>query len=235
MTQDIGKWFGSVEKCMLTLFKVAFGGQDWVHFYELLSHTGTFEAIVFVGFVCFMQIAVFNIVTSIYVEMTTRLAAPCTHTVARFKRQKEREEARELRRLVCTLDPENTGKISAWQFKELVENVHMRNCFAVLGLDLRNTEHFFDMLGFVNGDSYVDIDAFVEGCLRMKGAATGLAQQSLLMEAKLLRRAQRETCLVMMERLDALSEWCHTTAGYSPSEEPLRSTLTEVEYASERD
>jgi len=68
--------FGSVELAMLTLYKACTGGDDWSGPYRIAAASGELPAILFIFFIAFMQIAVLNILTGIFVEKAMKLAQP---------------------------------------------------------------------------------------------------------------------------------------------------------------
>mmetsp|Transcript_4039 Transcript_4039/g.9446 ORF Transcript_4039/g.9446 Transcript_4039/m.9446 type:complete len:81 (+) Transcript_4039:2-244(+) len=45
--------------------------------------------------------------------------------------------------------------------------------------------------------------------MSMRGMASSVGQHNLVMETKMLRRSQREQCLILMERLDAVADRVH--------------------------
>jgi len=60
---------------------------------------------------------------------------------------------------------------------------------------------FFHMLANISNSDEVDIDTFVEGCMRMKGSATSIDMQSLVYETKLIHHEQRifyKSCETML-------------------------------------
>jgi len=199
------KYFGSVEKAMASLWIATMGGNDWNYLYSVVVETGVLNSILFVFFIGFIQISLMNILTAVFVERAMRLAQPDTMAQAREQRMKERSEAEELRRMCLEMDANNSGTVSADEFREHIESQEMRCYFSVLGLDIRNAQEFFEMLVFISDGQEVDIDTFVEGCMQMRGHATGIAQQNLIMETRLLRRAQNEHFAMFSKRLDALS------------------------------
>merc|ERR1712051_181630 len=108
--------------------------------------------------------------------------------------------------LCIQMDVDNSGTVTADELDCLLTNPQFRSYLTVLGLDVRNTAEFFDLLGFIGGVNEVDIDAFVQDCMCMRGHASGIAQQNLLAEAKFMRRGQQELYFQVMDRLGDLSK-----------------------------
>jgi len=206
LRRDITALFGNVGASMLTLFQVTFGGSDWGVVYNVLVQTDVVTCFFFVFFIAFMKISVMNILTAVFVEQTFRLAQPDLQVRAKMGRTKEKSDSRELRKVLSQLDAANTGTISAVEFQYLLEHTHIRHYLSALGLEIRNAEEVFSVLALTTNGESVDIDAFVEGCMSMRGLASSVGQQNLVMETKMMRRSQREHCLILMEKLDAMAE-----------------------------
>jgi len=74
--QELGANYGSFQAAMLSLFEACSGGQDWGEYYRSIAVTGWANAGVFLFFIAFFFLAVFNIVTSVFVEKVIALAQP---------------------------------------------------------------------------------------------------------------------------------------------------------------
>merc|ERR1712224_1057126 len=66
--REFDKWFGSVFTTMITLFQCVSGGENWALPYKTVATTSTINAGVFIFFIFFFLIAVWNIVTAIFIE-----------------------------------------------------------------------------------------------------------------------------------------------------------------------
>lgn len=184
--------FGSVERAMLTLWKTTSGGADWEIFLNTLIPTGPQNVAFFILFVVFIQIALLNILTGIFVENAMKLAQPDRDTLAIEQRKKDIVEAKELSRVCREIDADNSGFITEDEFSRFLVNDKLKAHLAVLGLDIRDAEFFFDLLAEVSDNEGVDIDVFVAGCMRLKGYATSIDLQSLLYETKVMHKSQKQ-------------------------------------------
>merc|ERR1719329_299302 len=97
---------------MVTLFQCVSGGRDWVEIYIVLLHTGVGNALVFVSFILFFTIAVWNIVTSLFIEKTLAIARSDTETIMMEKRRTDLKDSRELLDLLRRLDKDGSHSIS---------------------------------------------------------------------------------------------------------------------------
>jgi len=94
-------------------------------------------------------------------------------------------------------DEDNSGSISARELRKAVEkNDEFKLQLWSLGLDVEDGQKFFDLLVEHLPDGHkadtVSIDTFVEACMRMKGTAKNVTQETLLMETRALRQSQAE-------------------------------------------
>merc|ERR1712045_126720 len=79
--------FGRVEVAMMNLFKSTTGGTDWEVFYDNVISRSAMSAVLYIFFIGFMQVALMNILTGIFVEKAMKLAAPDRDMLALEKRK----------------------------------------------------------------------------------------------------------------------------------------------------
>lgn len=206
--QTAASSFGSVHKCMITLFMCVSGGTDWIEPYNLVRRTGELNGCVFLFFIFFFVIAVWNIVTSIFIERTMELAKPDVDGLMLLKRRRDIDDARELMKLCTMVDKDMSGTISSDEFEFFIQNEAFRQYFDVRGIDVKDAAMFFQMLcaaAEVTGDE-VDVDTFIGGCLRLKGVASSIDVQTLAFEAKLMHALQKRFMDFAEARFASLDE-----------------------------
>lgn len=131
----------------------------------------------FIFFIAFSHIAFLNILTAIFVNRAMELAKPDKDALAREQRAKDIEDYEELRALCRGLDTHSTGVITAQDFERHIRtDSRLAARLAILGLNVVDAEYFFDLLLFAAGGEAgeVSVDDFVEGCMRMRGPASGV-------------------------------------------------------------
>jgi len=180
--------FGSVFRSMLTCFKAAMGGDDWSTYFSLLEVTGTAGSCLFLFFIVFMQIALLNILTGIFVERAMKLARPESEDLAIEQRMQEMRDKEDLYKLFG-----ETGQvITAQGFLDTLRDESTLARLSVLGLDIRDPSLFFarvqSMAGSAGSRGEVDVDLLVDFCLKWKGVATSLDYQSVAFEAEAIGR-----------------------------------------------
>lgn len=205
--------YGSVGETTIFLFMAITGGMDWNELYTPLTSSGPLLCFIFIMFVCFFTLAVWNIVTSIFVERALKLAMPDVDTLVKDKRLKDIEYASELTDLIkdTMMLTEDNPWITYDEFHRCYiskEFRKLRDFFNVRGLNLRDAHIFFRMLASVSDSKdEVHYKTFVHGCLRLQGLATSLDLQAFHFEVKDL--LSRVMCNVFDMGLD-LSSIKHT-------------------------
>merc|ERR1712232_1001038 len=88
------------------------------------------------------------------------------------------------------LDTDGSGQISFDEFVICMQDERMVSYMASVGLEVHDVELFFKIVANASSkDDQVEIDQFVEGCMSMRGSASGLdMQKSLYATTKLQNR-----------------------------------------------
>eukprot|EP00929_Paragymnodinium_shiwhaense_P059629 TRINITY_DN29855_c0_g1_i2.p1 TRINITY_DN29855_c0_g1~~TRINITY_DN29855_c0_g1_i2.p1 ORF type:complete len:630 (-),score=101.30 TRINITY_DN29855_c0_g1_i2:127-2016(-) len=211
---QIEAWYGSVMVAMVTLFQCVSGGENWSGPYNMIRQTGQLNASVFLFFIFFFLVAVWNIVTSLFIERTMECAKPDLEDLMLQKRRKDQDDAKKLVALCDMIDDDGSRSISRQELEAFMDNEEFRQCFEVRGIDIKDATLFFHTLQAAAGlteDSAVDIETFIGGCLRLKGLASSIDVQTLAFEAKVMHSLQKKffafveaRFLSVEERLDGL-------------------------------
>jgi len=183
------KNFGSVETAIFTLYCAAFAADDWIVYYEAAELLGAFYPGLFLLYMAFIQISLLNVLTGIFVENAMKLAQPDRDRKSLERRQEEILIQRELCRLSVEMDTDATGTISKGEFTDFLQRGKLRAQLSVLGLDIQDAEIFFEVLSHASDGGEVLIEDFVRGCMRLKGLATSIDMQTLLVGFKMLQKS----------------------------------------------
>jgi len=181
---EMEKWFGSTQRAMLVLFKCTTGGVEWGPLYDIVAKAGLFHAALFIMYILFFIFALFNIVTSIFVDRAMRLAQPDAESSFLTKRREDMQTALELRALIEDLDEDGTGLISYKEMKAINEDPRVRNLFEKSGVNIRDASMFFQTLTRLVGQDALDIDSFVAGSMKVKGYASSLDVQAIIFQVQ---------------------------------------------------
>jgi len=187
---DFMMHYGSVGRTMATLYQSTTGGMDWGRPYDLLSYCGTFGALSFLFFIAFFNFAVFNVLTGIFVENAMKWAKTDHDSMLAEQREKDSKDAKGLKQLL-QLHGQKADTITWNEFESFTKNEPVLLYLASIGIEVHNTKAFFKLLLNSSGEDNLEIDAFVTGCMRMKGFATSIDLMALSYEISLIHRNQK--------------------------------------------
>merc|ERR1740123_2561239 len=127
---------------MVTLFASSMGGLSWGEVYNLLLLRWGCAGL-FLSFIVIFQIAIFNVITSIYVDKARQLGQPEEEDALADKLMQENDEKGHLRKLISKLDLGNTGYITYDELEESLQHPEVVQHFEHYGLLIRDIKLFF--------------------------------------------------------------------------------------------
>jgi len=196
--------FGSVGQGVLSLFQATSGGDDWSVSFRLLEKAGPSTQLLFVLYILFFMISVWNIVTSIYIDRAMKLAQPDLDHRVYQKQFDDMNDYFDLLEVVRELDYDKSGTISESEFMLFIHDERVMPKFQVRGIEVNNAKLFFSMLAAIAGTEEVDIRTFVKGLMRLKGQASSADLHILHFELRIAHQAfmkEAETQQLLLERL----------------------------------
>merc|ERR1712232_1294111 len=120
---DLIDSFGYVGTATLTLFQSVSGGEDWGTFFVQMEKVGAAYAGVYIFFIAFYLIAVWNIVTSLFVNSALQMTIPDIETIQMEKRWQDLRDARDITIVLSEeLDRDHSGTISKGEIEEVLCN-----------------------------------------------------------------------------------------------------------------
>jgi len=176
--------FGTVDVTMFTILRAVFSGDDWDKYYHIIKQVNPLTASWFVCFICFVHVSLFNVITAMYVMSADNLAKANRAALANEETVKLCEKYNQIEGLCKRLDEDDSNTISRAELYKGLENENISSEFALCGLDIHDAEDFFELLLEMSNDSEVDVKTFVQACMRMQGAASGIHQHTQLLEAR---------------------------------------------------
>jgi len=197
---------------IITLFKCTTGGEDWGDVYDLILQSGRMYAAIFLFFIVFFVFAVFNIVTSIFVDKTVRLAQEDMEIAMQAKTQNDRLTVRTLKKLFKEFDTDHSGTLTLDELRVMARDEKVALSFEKLGLNLNDADHLFKMMSTLTGHSDVDIDVFVASWLKMRGLATSIDQQALILQVHRLTDMMRSVMMHLGCNVTAQRSNCRSIA-----------------------
>merc|ERR1711879_450620 len=189
---EVVRAFGTVERAMMTLYFSCSGGDDWSRYFDIICRVGSGYGVLFVFFVTFACVAVWNIITSLFLNNALQLGKPDIDTMVMEKHFQNISDARDLTDLIVDeLDIGTSGRISRAELKELVKDPKFMAQTEAIGVEIRDIEMFYAMLGSISSSDDVSVDTFVKCCMRLRGYATALDVHTLSFETQALHRSYK--------------------------------------------
>jgi hypothetical protein len=188
--------FGSVQDCMITLL-AATTGDGWRHGYETLLPIGGFSAAAYLFHMIFMQVAIVNIITGIFVDTAMKsMEGESEHKAMEHSREEQQRE-KGLRAICKSLDTGEEGRISKSDWDEAFEKSINQSFFELVGIRAHDVAEFFEMLMHSSEDQRVDIDEFVSGCMRLKGPASCFDTMTVISEVRNVKQELVEVLQIL--------------------------------------
>eukprot|EP00747_Dinoflagellata_sp_TGD_P092494 gnl/TRDRNA2_/TRDRNA2_165429_c1_seq1.p1 gnl/TRDRNA2_/TRDRNA2_165429_c1~~gnl/TRDRNA2_/TRDRNA2_165429_c1_seq1.p1 ORF type:complete len:351 (+),score=73.71 gnl/TRDRNA2_/TRDRNA2_165429_c1_seq1:213-1265(+) len=180
-------YFGTFSAIAISLFEACTGGSDWEQYYNTLhKHIGKMYAYLFIFYIAFFTIVVFNVITALFIDAAMRIASMDRDSIIFSQQRKESSEFTDMMKLCRGMDSDNSGTISWKEFKTHIRDKKVKAYLAAIGLDISDAQMFFETLAVTSGSGNVDIESFVQGSMRMKGLATALDMQCVMCQNKLM-------------------------------------------------
>lgn len=151
-------FYGSLASTMLALFQAISDGKEWRDMLEPLMHELTpWLALPFCVYVAFVAFALMNILTGIFVDKALQSG----------QEEKRHFLLQEVRSVFGETEKE---KLSWEDFQAQLQNPHMQQLFEALDVDEDDAQELFHVLD-THHDGQIHVEDFVNGCLRLDGAA----------------------------------------------------------------
>ncbi|CAE7272340.1 Scn2a [Symbiodinium sp. CCMP2592] len=176
--EQLGTYYGSLERGMLTLWQIITGGMDWaVAVNPLMDHTGPVPVFVVFCYIAFALLALLNVITGVCVESA----------VKRVKEDKDNYLVQYVRGVFKRMETSGTGVITWDDFQSSVNSKDMKELFKAIDLDISEAHCVFKILD-LDDDGTLDADEFLSGCLRLRGAAKALDVLVLMREIRSMQQ-----------------------------------------------
>jgi len=226
--------FPNIQGGMMLLFKTVTGGEDWGGYVSSLWITGWIDGCAFLGFIALFNIAILNIVTSIFLDKVMVAAQPEAHEQIHQKQVRDKEEEREIMRHFSRMD-EGTGCVTRETFVD-----HMRRdqetkaLLDLWGLAIGDPGQFFDVVAKPADTSPdgVRVAALAKTCLGLRGPATAVDLNMLGHAMWKMQERQQRFEGHCIERLEAMDRILAASGPGAASREEdssaLRSVLREI-------
>mmetsp|Transcript_1634 Transcript_1634/g.3086 ORF Transcript_1634/g.3086 Transcript_1634/m.3086 type:complete len:281 (-) Transcript_1634:53-895(-) len=194
--------WGSVLQAMYTLFKVSTGGMNWGEVSDpMLRVMGWQTFAIFVVYIAFFLFVTTNAITAIFVSSVEEYARGDLHTMIYEQLQAKEQYMKKVIPLYQEMDKDSNGEVTRSEFAKYISDPRLIAFANSLEIDTIDLDQFFDVLSS-RGEMPVDLDTFVDGCIRLRGTARSMdvydllvRQRSLAQEVGCIRSLLEQHCL----------------------------------------
>lgn len=156
---DLLRFFGTLDRSMLTLFWAIAGGLSWAEATQTLSDFGfVLTGLAFVFYVATMSFAILNVLTGVFVNSAS-IAANC---------EKDRKMLEILRKIFLQVDYDQSGNLTQNEFQSLLKHKDITMCLQTLDIPPYQANHLFTLID-ADESGHVEIDEFLRGVEMLQG------------------------------------------------------------------
>jgi hypothetical protein len=208
---DMDKYWGGVLIGMSTLFESCMGGIDWSIVAEPLKTIGWPYYIIFCVYIAFFVFVILNTITALFVEATMANSVQDYQETIQAEMNKKDDYAASLEALFNEMDEAGDGIITLEVFQNNMQDPQLVAFAASLGITVGDAESFFNVL--TNGGAEgCDLDSFIKGCMRLKGAALSVDMQDVIAKTKQCSKGVQDMNNSLTEVLRQMRSSHHSTA-----------------------
>eukprot|EP00927_Polykrikos_kofoidii_P081890 TRINITY_DN7986_c0_g1_i1.p1 TRINITY_DN7986_c0_g1~~TRINITY_DN7986_c0_g1_i1.p1 ORF type:complete len:787 (-),score=140.13 TRINITY_DN7986_c0_g1_i1:187-2547(-) len=210
------KYFGTVPLSTLTLFQTITGGLNWEVLVEPLFGVHPLYMIAFFVYVVFAMFAVLNVVTGVFCQGAIESAVQDQEEITQQQLSSIGHYSTLLRKLFFDIDAESSGTITLGAFERYMQDKTVKAYFQSLGLHVNEAWSLFKLID-KDREHAINIEDFVEGCLRMRGNAKSLEVNEMMYQNRWMMDKMADVLDVIEEFLVPLFRSDSEQSDGSPS------------------
>jgi len=181
------QYWSTIPRSMLTLFQAVTGGVSWDDVSRPLSSMGSIPVLMFVVYICFAQLAVLNVITGVFCQSAIDSAAHDQELVAQAMLENRQLYADKLKQIFADFDESGSGLITMQEFRAHLKDENVRAYLDSMEVDTSDVLTLFRLLDS-DDRAILQMDEFVAGCMRLKGAAKGIDMAKLCYAQEVLSK-----------------------------------------------
>eukprot|EP00747_Dinoflagellata_sp_TGD_P146332 gnl/TRDRNA2_/TRDRNA2_176687_c12_seq3.p1 gnl/TRDRNA2_/TRDRNA2_176687_c12~~gnl/TRDRNA2_/TRDRNA2_176687_c12_seq3.p1 ORF type:complete len:204 (-),score=35.07 gnl/TRDRNA2_/TRDRNA2_176687_c12_seq3:392-1003(-) len=166
---------------MLSLYWASTGGDSWRYIGEPLGIIGWHTHGLFLVYISFFMFVVVNAVTALIVQSTILMGESDHAKDVQEEIKKRNDYIDVVKQMFCIVDEDHNGELSWGEFQRvLLHNDDEVMSFAKsLRFDIDDLKTVFTLLS-QHGERTVKVEAFVDGCIKLRGVAKSTDLQCVL-------------------------------------------------------
>lgn len=203
--------WGSVSQSMLTLLMTTTGGLHWADVYRGMGVLPGAQQFLFLTYIVFFVVAVWNIFTGLFLNKALLLAKPDRENAALEERLAAIKAQRRLRDVLESADLQGP-RVTRAEFASALGNDDFKAFLKERDISSKEAATVFCMLqetGKTSGQESVDIDAVVTCCTHIKGQASLVDILAARYEVQNMMKAQK----LQIQRLEKIVDADYKVVG----------------------
>jgi len=202
---------------MYTLLCSITGGIDWKDAAMPVWHFGWAYGMGFMGFVLVCILGILNIVTSVFVERASNMKRLDRDFAISEELRIMESDIQETMELFQTFDPDENNCLKQEDFHRFLKEEHVMAHFATIGIDVSDPAKFEHLLSPSDAAAgLVSINAFVTGCVSLRGAAKQSDTLSIVLAVQKLEQALHVMKSDVSESVKQMTGFVESRGGASP-------------------
>jgi hypothetical protein len=190
---------------MLSLYACGTGGSNWREVAEPLRSIGLVYYYLFLVYIAFFMFVIVNTLTSLFIETTLQNAEKDRQVMVQMAIAHRKAYIENVSDLFRTIDVDRSGELTFAEVLEKTQDPKMVGFAASLEIEVTDVAQFFAMLS-EDGLYTVDIGAFVNGCMKLRGSAKSLDLMGLIHYVKRTQTQQLQLLRDFESKLGKLSD-----------------------------
>lgn len=186
-TDAIQKYLGSLPRTIYTLFMSVTGGMSWEALGGILLDMHWSYFTLFLFFIVFWLFAFVNVLNGVFVQSAFATMQQDRDELIEQQLRDREKYITDFHNIFSDMDACDTGEITCSQLETHLEDEKLSLYFSALEL---NVDKAWDIFKLLDEDrrGIVSVEAFVHGCLRLRGTATHIDIAVLAHDLQMLSR-----------------------------------------------
>jgi hypothetical protein len=177
--QELLFFFGSLGVSTLTLYQAVTGGMEWRELTILMERLHFVWTILLMAYIAFILFAVLNVVTGVFCNSAIENAQHDHDVKMHAQMERKRADTLILQKLFSDVDKDASGSITLGEFERYLADEKIVAYFSSLQLDVSEAWKLFKLID-ADESHVIDLEEFIEGCLRLRGPAKALDLADIL-------------------------------------------------------
>eukprot|EP00929_Paragymnodinium_shiwhaense_P004011 TRINITY_DN10471_c1_g2_i1.p1 TRINITY_DN10471_c1_g2~~TRINITY_DN10471_c1_g2_i1.p1 ORF type:complete len:510 (-),score=75.43 TRINITY_DN10471_c1_g2_i1:327-1856(-) len=166
-------YWGTVTRCMYTLFMTVTGGISWRDAALPLEDLGPAVVIGFLLYVALIQWVVLNVITGCFCESASEAARKDVSLAIQAYRADRDRFLHHCKTIFRSIDIDCSGLVRGREMRRYLDSEPARALFSALEIDVEDAYGLFELLD-KDGSNGIDVEEFMRGCMQIRGGAKAL-------------------------------------------------------------